>query len=1086
MKKGKLFQVALLMLPMMLLTLCGFGQNINLQGTVVDDTGSPIPGVSVTVQETTIGTVTDFDGKFTLEVPQGSKVLVFSFVGMLAQEVEIGSQTTFNVRMKPDVVGLDEVVVVGYGTIKKSDISGSVASVSTEEMMRKAPTNVAQGLKGAAAGVMVTSQDGAPDANAAVRIRGVATIHGPASPLYVVDGVQVGTNANFLNPADIESMEVLKDASATAIYGARGANGVIMITTKHGTKGSSRIEFSANFGAQTLPYTLDVQDADGYAKSIRSARASDEGILGLSIWEAQYDGKRKTIDWQKEMTQMALRQQYNLSASGGTEKTQANFSLGYLDNEGLVVNSYYERITARANVKVNVADFIEVGGDVNFVHSESMGSNSALGNNTNLSSLRDMAFITPTMDYIADNEKDDNIPNGTYVSPNVVNEDGTYGVFYQTNVANEIGKGYDNPYARQMELDNPTNTNRVFASAYINLNLYKGLSFKSIGSYNFTSKDGYSWTPLRYRYNNGESIPLYGVDMVEEFSLNASQSNDLALESYFTYNYKSDMHNLTLMAGNSVSKSYGQWLNNSAKEFPASNIRKISLTSNLDTKTTDGAFNLQTRYISYYGRAMYSLMDRYIVTATIRRDGSSNFGAGNLWGSFPSAAFAWRISEESFMDAAPVVSNLKLRLGWGRTGNAGGATDLSVDQLSSANNLYHFYGSSSNSQVSLSANGIAQQKVIDTNLKWETNEQVNVGLDLGLYSNKLNITADYFQRTAKDLLIYQAMRPSTGFVDVYTNFGEIQNKGLELSINYNTNIGRDWQLGATLTGSSLKNKVIECGGDILKTNDGTTNDGSNVGAVGGGLHWGNHSITREGGYAVGSFYGYRTDGIFSDQSEIDQLNAIAVAKGHSYYQEAQTQPGDFKYVDINNDGQISEEDMDVLGNGFPKLNYGLMLDATYKNWDFSVYMYGVLGQDILSYSAMKLSTMTPSDDCVSNILADVAADAWSTTNTDGAYPRLSITDLNFNTRTSDAWIKKGDFLKISNIQVGYTLPNNIAKSLKMSGARVYASVQNLATFSSYNKYGDPEVGQGSVLYTGLDTGRYPTPRTYTFGVNIKF
>ncbi|WP_319226284.1 TonB-dependent receptor [Draconibacterium orientale] len=1083
MKKGKLFQVALMMLPMMLLTLWSFGQNINLQGTVVDDSGSPIPGVSVAVQETTIGTVTDFDGKFSLEVPQGSKVLVFSFVGMLAQEVEIGSQTTFNITMKPDVVGLDEVVVVGYGTIKKSDISGSVASVSTEEMMRKAPTNVAQGLKGAAAGVMVISQDGAPDGNAAVRIRGVATINGIALPLYVVDGVQVGTNANFLNPADIESMEVLKDASATAIYGARGANGVIMITTKHGTKGKARIEFSANFGAQTLPYTLDVQDADGYAKSIRSARASDGGVPVLSIWDAQYDGKRKTIDWQKEMTQVALKQQYNLSASGGTEKTQANFSLGYLDNEGLVVNSYYERLTARANVKVNVADFIEVGGDVNFVHTESMGSNSALGNNVNLSSLRDMAFITPTMDYISDGTN--NIPEGTYVSPNVVNPDGTYGVYYQTSVANEVGKGYDNPYARQMELDNPSKSNRVFASAYINLDLYKGLSFRSIASYNFTSNDGYSWTPLRYRYNNGESIPLYGVDMTEEFSLNASQGNDLAIESYFTYNYKTDMHNFTLMAGNSVSKSYGQWLNVSAKDFPASNIRDIGYTNNLDSKTAGGGFNLQTRYISYYGRAMYSLKDRYIVTATMRRDGSSNFGAGNRWGSFPSAALAWRISEESFMDAVPTISNLKLRLGWGRTGNAGGATDLMVDQLSSANNLYHFYGSSSSSQASSAANGFAQQSVIDTNLKWETNEQVNLGLDLGLYDNKLNITADYFQRTAKDLLIYQTMRPSTGFTTVYTNFGEIQNKGFEFSVNYNTNIGRDWQVGATLTGSSLKNEVIECGADIFNTNDGTTNDGSNVGAVGGGLHWDNHSICREG-YAVGSFYGYRVEGIFSNQSEIDQLNAAAVAKGFDYYQEAQTQPGDFKYMDINNDGQISEEDMDVLGNGFPKLNYGLMLDATYKNWDFSVYMYGVMGQDILSYSAMKLTTMTPSDDCVSNILADVVADAWSPNNTDGAYPRLSITDLNLNTRASDAWMKKGDFLKINNIQIGYSLPSNIAKSLKMSGARVYASVQNLATISSYNKYGDPEVGQGSVLYTGLDTGRYPTPRTYTFGVNIKF
>jgi TonB-linked SusC/RagA family outer membrane protein len=706
-----------------------------------------------------------------------------------------------------------------------------------------------------------------------------------------------------------------------------------------------------------------------------------------------------------------------------------------------------------------------------------MGSNSALGNNTNLSSLRDMAFITPTMDYVDD--------DGTYVSPNVVNEDGTYGVFYQTSSPNEVGKGFDNPYARQMELDNPTKTNRVFASAYADINIFKGLHFKSIASYNFYAKDNYSWTQLRKRYNNGNLISLYGDTGVEEFSMSPSQSNDLAIENYFTYNWKNDIHNLTLMAGNSVSNSFGDWQYVYAKDFPASNIRSIGLTNVLSSKDCSGAFNLQTRYISYYGRAMYTLKDRYILTATVRRDGSSNFGAGNRWGTFPSAALAWRISEEDFMKAIPQITNLKLRLGWGRTGNAGTATDLSVDQLSSDNCLYHFYNWLTSSQSFSSLNGYAQQNVIDTNLKWETNEQWNGGVDVGLFNNKLNVTVEYFVRTAKDLLLYQSMRPSTGFTTVYTNFGKIQNNGLEFSLAYKTNIGRDWKVGATLTGSTLKNKVVECGADLFNTNSSTTYDGSNVGAVGGGLHFDNHSICREG-YPVGSFYGYKCAGIFKDQAEIDELNAAAVAADFDQYQEAQTKPGDLKYVDTNKDGQITEEDMDILGNGFPDLNYGLTLNASYKNWDFSVYMYGVLGQDILSYSAMKLSTLTPSDDCVSNILTDVAKDAWSSTNTNGKYPHLTITDLNYNTRCSDFWVKKGDFLKINNIQVGYTFDSKVVKSLHLSGARLYASVQNLYCFSSYNKYGDPECGQGSVLYTGLDTGRYPNARTYAFGLNIQF
>lgn len=1053
-------------------------QQIKVTGTVVGAKDKvSIPGVSVLEKGTTNGTVTDVDGKFTLTVQSPKAVLVFSFIGYLVEEKAINGQSVVNISLREDIKQIEDVIVVGYGTAKKSDISGSVATVSREEMLKKAPTNILQSLQGVAAGVMVTAQDGAPDANAAIRIRGVATINGDASPLFVVDGVQVGTNANFLNPSDIESVSVLKDASATAIYGSRGANGVVMITTKHGNKGVTRIDFTVNYGVQTLPYTLDTQGADSYAKSIRTARATDAQVPVLAIWDSKYDGKRKTIDWQKEMTRTSIRKQYDLSISGGSDKMQSAFSAGYLDNEGLVVNSYYKRLTSRVNVKGNVADFIEIGGDINFVHDESMGSNSSLGNNTNLSSLRDMAFITPTMDYIDS--------DGTYVSPNVKNADGTYGVFYQTSSPNEIGKGYDNPYARQMELDNPTKTNRVFASAFADIKFFKGFHFKSIASYNFYAKDNYSWTPLRPRYNNGKSISLSGYSQVEEFSMSPAQSNGLAIENYFTYNWKNDIHNLTVMAGNSVSNSFGNWQYVYSKDFPATNIRSIALTNVISSKDCSGAFNLQTRTISYYGRAMYTLKDRYILTGTIRRDGSSNFGAGNRWGTFPSAALAWRVSEENFMKAVPEVSNLKLRLSWGLTGNAGSSTDLSVNQLSSSNTLYHFYSWLTSSQNFSSLNGYAQQNVIDTNLKWETNESVNAGIDFGLFHNKVNVTLDYFIRTSKDLLLYQTMRPSTGFTSVYTNFGEISNKGFEFSVAYNTKIGKDWKFGASLTGSTMKNKVVQCGADIFNTNSSTTSDGSNVGAVGGGLHWDNHSICREG-YAVGSFYGFKTAGLFRDQAELDALNATAKAKGFDQYQQAGTALGDIKYVDTNGDGHVTDTDKEIIGNGFPDLNFGLTLSANYKNWDFSVYTYGVLGQDLLSYSAMKLTTMTPSDDCVGNVLKDVANDAYSATNKNGKYPRLTIVDANYNTSVSDYWIKNGNFLKISNVQIGYTFDKKVFRSLPIESTRVYVTVQNALCISGYNKYGDPEAGQGSVLYTGLDTGRYPNPRTFTFGLNIKF
>jgi len=388
MKKNKLVRAALVMLPMLLLSLWSFGQTVTVQGTVTDQDGGPLPGVNIIIKGTTVGVVSDMNGKYQIETNSES-TLSFSFIGFLTQDVPVAGKTEVNVKLVQGDLQMDEVVVVGYGTIKKTDISGAVASVNSETMMRKAPTNILQGLKGAAAGVMVTAQDGAPDANAAIRIRGVATINGSANPLYVVDGVQVGTNANFLNPNDIETIEILKDASATAIYGSAGANGVIMITTKRGKAGVSNITFSADFGVQTLASTLDVGDVDQYAKNIRAARASDGGSLANAIYSEQYDGKRNNIDWQKEMTRPSLKQQYNLSTSGGTEKTKHHFSLGYLNNDGIVINTNYKRLTGRISVATEVGDFLEIGGDLSFTHTESHGSNAGLGNNGNLSSLRD-------------------------------------------------------------------------------------------------------------------------------------------------------------------------------------------------------------------------------------------------------------------------------------------------------------------------------------------------------------------------------------------------------------------------------------------------------------------------------------------------------------------------------------------------------------------------------------------------------------------------------------------------------------------------------------------------------------------------
>ncbi len=1056
-------------------------QNLSISGVVTDaGDGSPLVGVSVLVKGSNSGTITDLNGRYNLKAEQGS-TLVFSYIGMETQQV-IAKTSTINVKLNSDTKVLDEVVAVGYGSARKKDISGSVASVNREEMMRKSPTNILQGLQGAAAGVMVTAQDGAPEANAAIRIRGVATINGSANPLYVVDGVQVGTNANFLAPSDVESIEILKDASATAIYGAAGANGVIMITTKHGTAGSSSITFSADFGIQTLASTLAVGDVDQYAKNIRTGRANDGALLANQIFSTTYDGKRKNIDWQRELTRPSLKQQYNLSASGGNEKSQSNFSLSYLNNDGLIINSNYNRLTARASSITKVADFLEIGGDINFVHTQNHGSNASLGNNGNLSSLRDLAYMCPTMDYVS---------SAGHISPNVINANGTYGTTIQSAVGSYDGGTTDNIYAQQMENNGLTKNNQVFASAYANIKILKGLTFKTVASYNLYTNDYQNFTGNKQRYmpDGVTKVELTNYDARYELTVSGSQSNNVALESYLTYNWKNDNHNLTLMGGNSVTNSFGSWASATAKDFPAENIRDVSLTSDITTRTGSGAYNLQVRGISYFGRAVYSLKDRYILTSTIRRDGSSNFGAGNRWGTFPSAAAAWRISEEDFIKDIPAISNLKLRLGWGQTGNSGGATDRAVAALTSKSIAYYYYaqnGTAGLGSTSQTANGYAIP-LVDTNLKWETNEQTNIGIDLGLLNNNLNITLDYFTRTSKDLLLYQSIRPSAGYNTVYTNYGEIQNKGIEFSANYKKKINKDWSIGASLTGSSLKNEVIKMGADLFSVNGTGTNDGSNVGAVAAtsGVHWDGHSICREG-FAVGSFYGYEVEGVFQNKAEVDAANAAAVAAGHKDGYQQKAVAGDFKYKDLNEDGFINEKDMTILGNGFPKLNYGLNFNTSFKNWDFSVYAYGVLGQKIYSYSAMTLSNIYPGDNgTIPNILQSSADEAWTPENKSNTLARLTILDNNYNMRGSSAWVKKGDFLKINNVQVGYNFDRNLLKPLHIQSARINVSVQNLLTLSSYNKYGDPEVGQGSVLYTGLDTGRYPNPRIYTIGLNIQ-
>ena len=1078
----------------LLLLLCLFPLGISAQslvkGTVSDESGEPIIGATVKVIGTNDGTVTDFDGRFQLNVKANAQLSI-SYVGYATEKVAVNGKTNLKVVLKGDETVLNDLVVVGYGTMKKSDISGSVATINKEQMERKVPVNIAQALQGAAAGVMVTNQDGAPGSKSAIRIRGIGTINGDAQPLYVVDGVQVGNNADFVNPADIESIEILKDASATAIYGSAGANGVIMITTKHGQKGKMNIKITADLGIQTLPYKLNTLTGDDYARSIRESKANDGATLSNQIWAEAYDGKRNLIDWQDQMYRTSLRQQYGISANGGTEKTQYNFSLGYLQNKGIIVNTKYDRLTSRASVKSKINDYIEFGGDMNYMYSTVKGNNIGLGNNANLSSQRDIAQMAPSLDYIDD-------VTGQLVNVNVVNPDGTYGAGKAPTPDGWEGMTAQaqNPYASQMEIGRVTRNSRISINPYIDITLLNlkehKLNIHAIASWTQTNSDNDEFSGMYKRYNKiGGTMTEVKYEgrnqLYYDFGLSQSKGLSKSIETYMTYNWKTDFNNLTLMAGNSVSKYEGSWVSASAHSFLSANNRLISLTTDAESINGNGGFNAEVRTISYYGRLIYSLFDRYVVTATVRRDGSSNFSEGNRWGTFPSAAIAWRVKEESFLKDVKAISNAKVRIGWGQTGNAGGIAGRSTYALSSADTKYNFYAPGAGGGTTGTFDRVVgfYAPLVDTNLKWETNEQTNFGLDLGFLNNDLTVTMDFFTRKTKDLLLERQIRPSAGNTSIYTNFGQIDNTGFEFSVNYNKKLNKDWAINVAFNGSTLKNKIKKMGVDYTATCTGGNStysaddiDGSNLGAISGtGFNWNNHSICREG-EAVGSYYGYKVAGIIKTQEQLDKAKA----------QGQDAQIGDFLFVDTDKNGTLDDNDRVILGNGLPKFNFGLNLSATYKDWDFSLYTYGVLGMDILSYSKMRLSIMNQSDDSwTPALLKDSYNNMYNAeTNPNGTLPRLTRLDNNKNSRVSDAWVENGNFLKISNIQVGYNVPKKFLSSFGLTAVRAYVAVQNLCTISPYSKYGDPEVGQGSVIYSGLDTGRYATPRTYMCGLNITF
>ena len=1019
-------------------------QTITITGKVVEKNGDPLPGVNVYEKSNpSHGVITSVDGTYSITITNPESIIVFSFVGFENQEIHVAGRSEINITLVENAITLNEVVSIGYGTQKKSDLTGSVVSIDAEQLSSKNVITLNEGLQGLAAGVQVMRSSGKPGAGSNVIIRGVATINNSTQPLYVVDGIMVGSNADFLNPNDIKSIEVLKDASATAIYGSRGANGVIMITTKGGKKGQTTLNVKADFGYQVPGADIEVAGMEGFTRTANQQATNDGKNLNPD-W--QDPSKLNYINWQDEMTQSSLRQQYYVSASGGSDNFTGTYSIGYLNDKGIIRANEFKRLTARTNLDFKVNDFIKTGISIAYTRKDGEGGGS----------LFNYAVIIPTMDYY------DNA-TGQYVHVPVQYPDGTWGVFPTEHSNAYVGKGQDNPVAAAETSEGPWFNNRVTGNVNFEIQILKSLTFKTVNGINYNGNGGHWYSPRNYR------IPLVS-DFQDKFAVNNSSNIEYLTENYLTFDKTINTdHHFTLLAGYSANKRSSQNVKVSAKDFPTSNIRVIGLTQQPGTIQGSGGLGIESRQESYFGRVNYSLYNRYLVTATFRRDGSSNFGGDNKYGNFPSASFAWRVNEESFMQNVDFVSNLKVRLGWGQVGNAGYPTNRHVDQLTSARVRYYFYDYD-NPTTYTTAPGLAQAIEIDPNLKWETNEQTNIGFDFGVLNNTLSLSFDWFKRDAKDLLLYQKVRPSTGFNNIYTNAGHIQNQGYEITLMYQKNI-RDWKVNVQFNGSHVDSKTVDIGDDIFSSKGAAT-----------GYWWENYSITRDGN-PVGSYFGYKTDGIFQNQAEIDALNAQAP---EGVYQTG-AQPGDFKYVDIDGDKKIDSNDRDIIGDGYADFIYGINVSLQYKQFDFNMNGNGVAGQDILSYAHMILvHGCASSHNAVQNVSQEYAENFWHGEGTTNEYTRPTALDPNHNSQISDAFILNGSFFKIQNIQIGYNVPKNILDPVKISSARVYFGMNNVATFSSYKKYGDPEIGNMDPRQTGFDGGRYPFPHIYSFGLSVGF
>lgn len=1047
-----------------LIAMSGAAQ-VTVTGVVTDEAGEPLIGATVLEKGKQNGAATDIDGNFKFNVSSSNATLMVSYVGYATQEVKLNGKTNLTIVLKEDSQVLEDVVVVGYGTQKKSDITGSVASLSEAQMKQSIVTNADQMLQGKVAGVQVTQNSGAPGGATSVRIRGASSLNSSNEPLYVIDGVPMSGSSDIggfdwmggsngqtkvnplaaIAPSDIVSIDVLKDASACAIYGAAGANGVVLVTTRRGSAGHTNVTYDGYVAWQQVAKRLDMMDLREYALYQQQLLA--EGVLNKGNFDSTYSDISllgKGTDWQDEIFRTAFMQSHQVSVTGGNEKTVYAMSGGWMQQDGTIIGSDFSRFNTRFNIDNNFTKWLKIGGALAYTRTDETITRNDGSDGVIMQAMTMMPSV-PVYDY-----------DGNWAGPNTVNGASTW-----------------NPVALAMMTNNTLLRQKINGNFYVSADFLKHFTFRA--EYAFDASQN----------QNKSFIPRYQFGLVSNDINQMMQREDHNFfwmqKDYLTYNQTfNEKHDVTAMVGFEVSK--GSW---NGTQF----IKNNFTSDNIHIMGSDGDFVSNTGWsdanssASVFARVNYGFDNRYLLTATVRRDGSSKFGPKNKWGTFPSVALAWRLIQEKWLQDVNWISNLKLRLGYGKVGNSNISTYL--------------YGSSLQTILTPMGSAYIPSNLSNPNLKWEASEQYNVGLDFAAFSNRLELTVDGYIKQTQDLLM-QTFVPSHigsnswGEINTpYANIGKTRNVGIDVQINARPVTTRDFMWSSSLTLSHNRNKIVALNDDSQR--------------IYGNIDWWApfQTVTMFAvGQPMGVFYGYETEGLF--QNEADILGHASQTGSKEPYSNKIDKVsgawiGDLKFKDQNGDGVINDADQKIIGDPNPDLTFGFTNTFSWKNFELNVGLTGQIGGDILNWARYRTEGLSSIwDNQAVSVLNRAQTEKIDPNGSDdisnlqlakghNGIPRFSNLDANGNQRMSDRWLEDASYLRIQNISLTYNLPEKWAKKVFMQSARIYFNVQNVYTFTNYSGY-DPEIGafNQSSLLQNIDRGRYPTPRTYTIGLNLSF